>query len=141
MSGPIRLFAYGSLLPGERDHDLMAGAELIGPVRTRASYALIDLGVYPALIASGRVSVAGKLYHIDAKRRFAIDVRKECPVLFQRTSVVLEDDSEAEAYVMREEQVRGKRRIANGDWLARFAPKARADHSAPIVKFAKGRFG
>src|SRR5262245_18590280 len=140
MSQEIRLFVYGSLLPGERDHELLSGAELLGEARTPACCSLVDLGVYPALLLSGRVSVAGQLYRIDAKQRFAIDVRKECPVLFQRTTLELEGSGSAEVYVMNEEQVRGKRRIAGGDWRQRFAPKMRSDHGVPIVRYAKSRF-
>ncbi len=141
MSDEIRLFAYGSLLPGERDAALMAQAKLIGPARTKPSYRLVDLGVYPALIEGGAVSVSGELYLIDKKQRFAIDSVKECPVLFQRGVVTLEDGSQAEAYFMKEEQVRGKRRIAHGDWRQRFAPRPRGEAGGPLVSWAKQRFG
>ncbi len=140
MSEEVTLFAYGSLLPGERDHELMTGATLIGPARTKPIYKLVDLGVYPALLVGGTVSVAGELYRIDKKRRYTIDVRKECPVLFHRISVTLEDGSEAEAYAMLEDQVRGKRRIANGDWLRRFEPKPRIDHAGALTRWARKRF-
>jgi gamma-glutamylcyclotransferase (GGCT)/AIG2-like uncharacterized protein YtfP len=140
MSDDVLLFAYGSLLPGERDHELMAGATLIGPARTRPGYKLVDLGVYPALLVGGDASVVGELYRIDKKRRFAIDVRKECPVLFHRTSVTLEDGTVAEAYAMLEDQVRGKRRIAGGDWRRRFEPRARIDHAGALTRWARKRF-
>ncbi len=140
MSDEIRLFVYGSLLPGERDAALLAAARHLGPARTQASYKLADLGVYPALIEGGAVSVAGELYVIDKKQRFAIDTLKECPVLFQRGVVTLEDGSQAEAYFMKEEQVRGKRRLAHGDWRQRFAPRSRTAAGGPLVSWAKGRF-
>lgn len=127
MSGDIRLFVYGSLLGGERDHGLLDGAELVGPARTAPSYTLVDLGPYAALIENGRVSVSGELYLIDKKQRFAIDVKRECPVLFQRISVRLDDDTLAETYAMRDEQVRGKRRLGHGDWRRRFEPKRRSE--------------
>jgi gamma-glutamylcyclotransferase (GGCT)/AIG2-like uncharacterized protein YtfP len=140
MSDEVLLFAYGSLLPGERDHELLAGATHIGAVRTKPGYKLVDLGVYPALLVGGDVSVAGELYRIDKKHRFNIDVRKECPVLFHRTTVTLEDGSEAEAYVMHEEQVRGKRRIAIGDWRRRFEPRPRVDQAGALTRWARNRF-
>src|SRR5688572_28040635 len=136
----VLLFAYGSLLPGERDHELMAGATLIGPARTTPAYKLVDLGVYPALLVGGDVSVSGELYRIDKKRRFNIDVRKECPVLFQRITVTLDDGQEVEAYAMREDQVRGKRRIAHGDWRRRFEPRARPDTAGALTRWARKRF-
>jgi gamma-glutamylcyclotransferase (GGCT)/AIG2-like uncharacterized protein YtfP len=119
----LRLFVYGTLLSNERDHALLGGATLVGPVRTAPIYALVDLVVYPALIGSGRVSVHGELYLVSKRHRFAVDVKKECPVLFHRRTVELEDGTEAETYAMHDEQVRGKRRIANGDWRNRFAPR------------------
>jgi len=127
MSGDIRLFVYGSLLRGERDHELLEGAELVGAARTAPSYTLVDLGAYAALLENGRVSVAGELYLVDKKQRFAIDVKRECPVLFQRILVRLDDDTTAETYAMRDEQVRGKRRLGHGDWRRRFEPKQRAE--------------
>lgn len=139
MSGDIRLFVYGSLLQGERDHALLDGAELVGAVRTAPVYTLVDLGPYPALVENGRVSVAGELYLIDKKQRFSIDVKMECPVLFQRIEVRLADETVAETYAMRDEQVRGKRRLAHGDWRRRFAPRTRPE-SVP-GPFWRGRRG
>jgi gamma-glutamylaminecyclotransferase len=140
MSDEIRLFAYGSLLPGERDQHLLAGAKLVGPMKTAPRYKLVDLGVFPALIDGGTVSVTGELYVIDKKQRFVIDTVKQCPILFQREVISLEDGTSAEAYVMNEDQVRGKRRIAAGDWRQRFAPKPRAERGGPLVTWAKNRF-
>lgn len=140
MAGDIRLFVYGTLLAGERDHALLDGAELVGPARTRAAYTLVDLGVYPALLEGGTVSIVGELYLVDKKQRFGIDVKKECPVLFQRISVDLDDGTRAETYAMREEQVRGKRRLADGDWQKRFAPRPRPHRGGPLVQAARARF-
>jgi gamma-glutamylcyclotransferase (GGCT)/AIG2-like uncharacterized protein YtfP len=83
----------------------------------------VDLGLYPALLLEGETSVTGELYLVTRAQRFQLDVKKECPALFQRSVVKLADGSQAEAYVMREEQVRGKRRLKQGDWRGRFAPK------------------
>jgi gamma-glutamylaminecyclotransferase len=140
MSGDIRLFVYGSLLRGERDHALLEGASFVGEARTAPSYTLVDLGPYAALLENGRVSVAGQLYLIDKKQRFAIDVKRECPVLFQRILVRLDDDTTAETYAMHDEQVRGKRRIGHGDWRRRFEPKRRAE-SVPGIMGPYGRRG
>lgn len=127
MNAEIRLFVYGSLLRGERDHELLDQAVFVGPAKTAARYTLVDLGPYPALLENGRSSIVGELYVVDRKQRFVLDVKKECPVLFHRIEVELEDGSRAEAYAMRDEQVRGKRRLPRGDWRERFAPKERSD--------------
>jgi gamma-glutamylaminecyclotransferase len=133
----LRLFVYGTLLSGERDHGLLAGATFVGPVRTVPEFALVDLVVYPALVAPGRVAIVGELYLVSKKHRFTLDVKKECPVLFHRRTVRLED-GEAEAYAMRDEQARGKRRIANGDWKNRFAPKTYAYGRVSPSPLARG---
>jgi len=121
----FRLFAYGSLMSGERDHALLAGAEALGPAKTAPRYSLVDLGVYPALLTEGTTSVVGELYVVDAKTRFTTDVKKECPVLFQRVEIELDDGSKAETYCMAEDKVRGRRRIKNGSWKLRMAPPER----------------
>lgn len=136
----VLLFVYGLELQGERDHDLLAGSELVGAVRTLPRYTLVDLGVYPSLLEGGTASVSGELYRADKQVRFALDVKKECPVLFRRSTVELEGGVVAEAYFMREEQVRGKRRLKQGSWKERFAPRPRADVGGPLVNYARKRF-
>ena len=124
-SGPrIHLFAYGSLREGERDHGLLQPAQRLGIVTTAPRYRLVDLGVYPALIARGTFSVVGELYAIDRELRRQLDVLKECPILFQRESIELATGDWAEAYVMREDQVPGRRRLHVADWKQRFAPRS-----------------
>lgn len=121
----VRLFVYDSWLAGERQHDRLAGATFILRTRTAASYTLVELGPYGALLSEGSTSVAGEVYEIDKKLRFALDIEKQCPALFQRGTVLLEDGTSAEAYFMSDEQTRGKRRIKNGSWRDRFAPRPR----------------
>lgn len=137
-----RLFIYGTLLPGERDHALLAGAELLGPVVTQPLYQLVELNVYAALIADGKVSVHGELYAVDLETRRRIDVARQVPILFQRTTVQLADGSSVETYAMNPDQVRGKRRLAHGDWRKRFAPAVTGQRAAPgqLVSWARSRF-
>ncbi len=138
-SDSIRLFDYGSLMAGERDHALMAAATALGPARTKAAYHLVDLGFYPALISDGNVSVVGELYLIDRKSCFHVDVKKECPVLFVRSRVELADGTQADAYFMREDQVRGRRRLKGGDWRARFAPASTPKLRSAFVEALRRR--
>jgi gamma-glutamylcyclotransferase (GGCT)/AIG2-like uncharacterized protein YtfP len=139
---PCRLFIYGTLLPGERDHALLATAELLGPAATEPLYQLVELNVYAALIPDGKVSVHGELYAADLETRRRIDVARQVPILFQRTAVRLTDGSEVETYVMDPDQVRGKRRLAHGDWRTRFAPTVTGQRAAPgqLVSWARSRF-
>lgn len=133
-AGPdaLLLFVYGTELSGEREHALLEGAELVGEARTAPAHTLVDVGPYPALLARGTASVVGELYRIDRALRFRLDVKREVPVLFHRITVSLIDGTRAETYAMKDEQVRGKRRLAHGDWRKRFAPRPRAGPSRPF---------
>jgi gamma-glutamylaminecyclotransferase len=137
---PCRLFIYGTLLPGERDHALLAGAELLGPVSTQPLYQLVELNVYAALIPDGKVAVHGELYAVDLETRRRIDVARQVPILFQRTTVRLSDDGEVETYAMHPDQVRGKRRLGHGDWRKRFAPTLERTAPGQLVSWARSRF-
>src|SRR4051812_44881330 len=66
-----RLFVYGTLLPGEREHALLGSAELLGPACTEPKFQLVDLGMYAALVADGKVAVHGELYALDLQTRRA----------------------------------------------------------------------
>jgi len=134
------MFFYGTMLPGERDHSLLADAEPLGSALTPAIYQLVELNVYAALVPDGKTAVVGELYALDLQTRRKLDVSRQVPILFQRATIRLADDSEAEAYLMTTDQVRGKRRLAHGDWRKRFAPAL--DRGAPgqLVSWARNRF-
>jgi gamma-glutamylcyclotransferase (GGCT)/AIG2-like uncharacterized protein YtfP len=134
------MFFYGTLLPGERDHALLANAELIGPAVTEAMYQLVELNVYAALVPDGKVAVHGELYAIDLETRRKIDVSRQVPILFQRAKIRLADGSDAETYLMSADQVRGKRRLAHGDWRRRFAPTVERGAPGQLVSWARNRF-
>jgi len=134
------MFFYGTLLPGERDHGLLANAELLGPAQTDALYQLVELNVYAALIPDGKVAVHGELYAVDLETRRQIDVKRQVPILFQRAPIRLADGSEAEAYLMAADQVRGKRRLAHGDWRKRFAPTLERHAPGQLVRWSRSRF-
>lgn len=132
------LFVYGTLLSGEPSHDRLGGTERIGEAKTEAIFHLVDLGPYPAIVIDGKTAVAGELYRVDAALLRELDVFKQAPLLFKRVRVPLEDGSLAEAYAMEPDQVRGKRRIAHGDWRKRMAADLPA-HDGPFARRARGR--
>ena len=53
----VRLFVYGLLLRGEREHALLEGAPLLGEVLTAPEHTLVDLDFYPVLLEGGRGAV------------------------------------------------------------------------------------
>jgi len=137
----FRLFVYGTFLPGEPDHELLAGAELVGPATTQPRYKLVELTGAAGLLDRGDTAVVGEVYELDVKTLAACDVKREHPVLFERRGVELSDGSVAHAYFLRHEQSRGRRRIRGGDWRNRFAPGRPGELSkaGPFVTWARGR--
>jgi len=136
----VRLFVYGLLLRGEREHALLEGATLLGEVRTLPQYTLVDLDFYPALLAFGTVSVLGEVYAVSRHLRYLADVHHECPALFERVTVGLADGTQAETYVMDEGKVRGKRRLKEGSWRGRFLPRPSGAPIGPMAEYARKRF-
>jgi gamma-glutamylaminecyclotransferase len=136
----IRLFVYGLLLQGEREHGLLEGAPLLGEALTAPEHTLVDLDFYPALLVGGRASVQGELYGVSRHLRFKLDVHHQCPALFRRVSVRLADGTQAETYAMDEEKVRGKRRLRGGSWRGRFEPRKSNLPPGPMTEYAKKRF-
>ena len=136
----VRLFVYGLLLQGEREHALLEGAPLLAEARTVPGHTLVDLDFYPVLLVGGQVSVLGELYGISRELRFKLDVHHQCPALFRRVRVKLSDGSEAETYVMDDEKVRGKRRLRGGSWRGRFEPRRSSVPPGPMTEYARKRF-
>jgi gamma-glutamylcyclotransferase (GGCT)/AIG2-like uncharacterized protein YtfP len=135
-----RLFVYGTCLEGQPGHGLLAGAELAGTASTEAAFELVDLGAYAALVPGGTTAVVGEVYVADLETRARIDRERQVPLLFERARIRLADGSEAEAYVMAVDKVRGRRRLRHGDWRRRFAPTVPRPAPSPFVTWARGRF-
>jgi gamma-glutamylaminecyclotransferase len=136
----VRLFVYGLLLQGEREHALLEGAQLLGETSTAPEHTLVDLSFYPVLLLGGQVAVVGELYAVSRELRFKLDVHHQCPALFRRVSVKLADGSQAETYVMDDDKVRGKRRLRGGSWRGRFEPRKSSVPPGPMTEYARKRF-
>ena len=114
-----RLFVYGTLLAGERNHRFLAGARLLAPARTTAAFTLYDLGAFPALVTGGQHAVSGEVYEIDAAMLAAIDGLEGHPNFYRRTPIRLDNDVVVESYLLAPEQVQCRPVIECGSWRAR----------------------
>jgi gamma-glutamylcyclotransferase (GGCT)/AIG2-like uncharacterized protein YtfP len=114
-----RLFLYGTLMRGERNHLQLRGSPCLGPARTIAAYTLYDLGAYPALAAAGHASVAGELYDVPPELLAALDRFEGVPELYQRVEVRLAGGGTAQGYAMPVERLAGRPNIPSGDWRVR----------------------
>jgi gamma-glutamylcyclotransferase (GGCT)/AIG2-like uncharacterized protein YtfP len=111
-----RLFVYGSLRRGERNHDFLAGASYLGRVRTRPLYTLRRSGITPGLGENGHQAVAGELYELTDDHLRRLDRLGGAPGLYLRKTVQLSDGSDVDAYVMPEAHARCYPEVASGDW-------------------------
>jgi gamma-glutamylaminecyclotransferase len=137
-----RLFVYGTFLHGEREHETLAGAELLGEIATAPGYRLVELDTLAALVESTiDGAVVGEVYALDAATLARCDVVRDCPRLYHRKVVRLADGSEAQAYFVEALQVRGRRRVRGGDWRKRFSSQAPDLHEAgPFVRWSRSRW-
>jgi gamma-glutamylaminecyclotransferase len=135
-----RLFVYGTLRQGEAQHTLLAGAALLGVVSTAPTFHLVDVGPYAGLVRGGATAVSGELYSVGLQTRRAIDVERQVPILFTRETIALADGTAADAYLLTSEQVRGRRRLAHGDWKKRFARSISPHAGGAWVAWSRGRW-
>jgi len=102
-SSEVELFVYGSLKSGYENAHVLSRARPRGVVRTAPGYRLIRYqDGYPGLVRVplSNESVAGELYAVDVAHLAELDRFEDCPTLYQRVAVELEDGRTAQAYVV-----------------------------------------
>ena len=116
----MRVFVYGSLRSGESNHAVMEGATWVGPARSSPGFRLYSLMAYPAMVrdAAWAGAVVGELYDVPESMVERLDRFEGHPELYERTLVQLSDGAQAWAYLMRPEQVLGRKPVPEGDWRA-----------------------
>lgn len=138
----FRLFVYGSFLSGEPDHGSLAESKPMGPASTQRGYSLHELGATAGLVEGGDGAVVGELYEVSYDVLNACDKKSDHPTLFHRGTVKLEDGSEAHAYLLHADQVRGRRRVRGGDWVRRFEVRkpSERDVGGPLARWSRNRW-
>lgn len=114
------LFVYGTLLRGEPNHALLAGAgRFVRDARTEPAYTLWDLGPYPALTLGGATAIEGELWDVDAFD----DLDAYEGESYARVLVTLEGGERVQAYALLHAAERGSARQLEGAWRKRVASR------------------
>lgn len=111
-----RVFVYGTLQRGGRNHRLLRTAVLVGRVRTAPAFRLYDLGAFPALVSGGDQAVAGEVYEVDERTLAELDRLEGHPSFYERRPIPLEDGRSAEAYLLDDARVVGRPVIISATW-------------------------
>ena len=109
-----RVFVYGTLLRGELNHGLLAGAVYVGAHRTEPCFTLYALGGYPGLVAAGATAVSGEVYRVNDAGLRLLDQLEGYPRLFGRR-LMPTPFGRAWVYLYRG-AVRDRPVINSGDW-------------------------
>jgi gamma-glutamylcyclotransferase (GGCT)/AIG2-like uncharacterized protein YtfP len=111
---PHLVFVYGTLLRGEVNHRLLAGARFLGAHRSEPCLTLYRLGAYPGAVRGGRTAVSGELYRVDSATLRLLDRLEDYPRLYTRGTLGT-PEGVAWIYLYRG-RVGGRPVIASGDW-------------------------
>ena len=119
-----KVFVYGTLLAGEPNSRLLARAQRLGDACTGEGFALFDLGAFPGMVRAREGTVVGEVYEVDRETLAALDRLEGHPDFYRRTAITLAPPRDAEpvwTYLLRPEQVAGRKEIPSGSWRARRA--------------------
>jgi gamma-glutamylaminecyclotransferase len=113
------LFVYGTLMRGEPAHALLGDSIYLGEARTVPGFTLVDLGPYPALLRLGQGTAWGELYELPTVLLGTLDDYEDCPALYRREEIVLEDERRATTYLGPNSWHREFQSIPSGNWRHR----------------------
>ena len=116
------MFLNGTAMSGQKHHNLIDGASLIGPARTAARYRFVAIrDQFPALfpVREGGAAIIGELYEMSDELLFGSLLPQEPPEL-ELGTIELEDGRKVNAMLLRTDRLqRGDRVVdisALGDW-------------------------
>lgn len=103
-----RVFVYGTLMQGLRNHHMMKCARFSGAAKTMLpSYSLVQFpsksspgNVTPGMVKYGNDCVMGELYIVDDECLAILDKFEGVGEEYERSRVMLEDGSQAWAYFL-----------------------------------------
>ncbi len=114
-SGSARVFVYGTLRRGQRNHHVLAGSEMLGTCSTEARFTLIDAGGFPGAVPGGNQCVKGEVYEVEQSVLSYVDLLEAHPHFFRRAEISTMFGT-CWTYLYR--QAHGSEAvIGSGDWL------------------------
>ncbi len=116
------VFVYGSLMAGQENHQLLSGARFLGAAMSRPLYTLFHAGAWPAATEGGTTSIQGELYRISSPQCIILDRFEGHPTLFRRRQIVLEDERQADAWLIESPPDVSWPIIDSGTWAAESPP-------------------
>lgn len=108
------VFVYGTLLSGEVNNYLLAGADLLGCHRTEPCFTMFNLGAYPGVVGGGTTAIVGEVYRVGAKDLDLLDRLEGYPRLYDR-KLIASHLGRAWIYLYRG-RISGRTLIHSGDW-------------------------
>ena len=84
-----RLFVYGTLMKGQRAHDLLGNSKYLGKA-TLKGYRKMDLIYYPGIVKDKNSIVEGEVYEVDEHTKQRVDVYEGEGYLFKCVDVEIE---------------------------------------------------
>ena len=112
-----RVFVYGTLRRGQRNHALLESGRLLGPFITRPLYTMLDLGAYPAVVPGGSTAVTGEVYAVNAQTLASLDRLEGYPRRYTRE--ILETPYGNAWFYIYLGRPGDRRSIGAGDWVRR----------------------
>ncbi len=129
-----RVFVYGTLLRGLRNHYLLDGASFVRADVTVDRFTLLDFGRYPAVVPRPRDPIHGEVYDVDDDVLVALDALEDYPRWYDRVQVQLAGGGAAWMYVFNhppEAEGRPYTVVDGGSWMRELTSAGRLEEQLP----------
>lgn len=111
-----RVFVYGTLRKGQRNHHWLRNATALGTCATFPSFTLVNVGDFPGAVERGGQRIIGEVYEIGPPVLLHLDRLEGYPHFFDR-KVISTKFGSCWIYVYR--RAHGlEPRVMSGDWLS-----------------------
>jgi len=110
---------------GGRYHKRMRGARFVGATTTQPRFTMLDLGLYPGVIAVGQTAIRGEVYAATHQHIARLDLFEDHPHEYERVALSTEFGN-AWIYLYRRADP-ALPVVHSGDWLTYVSSGSRRD--------------